>query len=134
LAEQQYKDVVDRIMSEISKTNVDAIFGESRQFEDKVVIPIGKISYGWGGGSGRGGTQKQGEQGKEEGEGMGMGMGVKVMPMGFITITADRVTYQPIIDYSLVATVGSMFLGLMLLKTFKVVAIAKRKKYAHYKG
>lgn len=56
-----------------------------------------------------------------------MGMGAKVMPMGFITVTADRVTYQPIIDYSKVAMVGSMFLGLMILKTFKAMAIAKRK-------
>jgi len=129
----QYKEVVDRIMSEIGKTNVEAIFGESRQFEDKVVIPVGKISYGWGGGGGKGGTQKQGEQGKEEGEGMGMGMGVKVIPMGFITVTADRATYQPIIDYSKVAMVGSMFLGFMILKTFKAMAIAKRKKYMHHK-
>lgn len=107
----EIKDIVEKVMSQIGRTNVEAVFGESRQIGDKVIIPVGKISYGWGGGSGKGPGQ--------EGEGGGFGMGVKVKPIGYITVTADRVTYEPIVDLAPIILAGSLVIGLTLLKLVK---------------
>ncbi|MBE0448470.1 MAG: hypothetical protein IBX64_10320 [Actinobacteria bacterium] len=116
----EYEDIVNKVMSQIGRTNVEAIFGESRQIGDKVIIPVGKVTYGWGGGGGRGRAPGKEEEG--EGEGGGLGMGVKVKPIGFIVVTADRVTYEPIIDLGPIMVIFSSFLGLLFLKFFKVMS------------
>jgi len=126
----ELRDVVDKIISQISQANVEAIFGESRQIGDKVIIPVGAISYGWGGGGGKGKAK-----GEEEGEGSGFGMGVKVKPLGFITVTADRVTYDPIINMGPVILVYASFMGLLLLKAFKLMSMTMaggRHPYKHH--
>ncbi len=126
-----YEDVVKNIMSQVSGTNVQAIFGESRQIGDKVIIPVGRISYGWGSGGGKGkGMPKEGE-GEGEGEGFGIGMGVNIKPMGYITVTTDRVTYDPIIDYGPIIAMGCMVLTLASLKFFKLMTMMAAKR--HYK-
>lgn len=111
----ELRDIVNNIMSQIGGTSVEAVFGESRQIGDKVIIPVGKISYCWGGGSGKG--KGPGQEG--EGEGGGFGMGVKVKPIGFITVTPDRVTYEPIVDLAPIIIVGGLVIGLTLLKLVK---------------
>lgn len=119
----EFKDTVDKVMSQLSGLNVEAIFGESRQFADKVVIPVGTISYGWGGGGGKGPSKGQEGEVKPEGEGSGMGMGVKVKPLGFITITADRVKYEPIIDMKPFILVFGAVAGLMFLKFSRMMVM-----------
>ncbi|HEY3373576.1 MAG TPA: spore germination protein GerW family protein [Candidatus Aquicultor sp.] len=118
----EFGEVADKIIKQLGATNVEMIFGESRQIGDKVVIPVGKIQYGWGGGGGRGAAcGKKGEEAtgqQPEGEGQGMGMGVVVKPLGYITVTSDRVTYEPIIDFSPVLMIMAPLLGLALLKFF----------------
>lgn len=58
-----YLELVEKVISEVSDTNVGAIFGESRQIGNQVVIPVGKISYGWGGG-GKGKSRKHEQEAK----------------------------------------------------------------------
>ncbi len=124
-----YEDVVKSIMSQVSGTNVQAIFGESRQIGDKVIIPVGRISYGWGsgGGKGKGMAREEGE-----GEGFGVGMGVNVKPMGYITVTPDGVTYDPIIEYGPIIAMGGIVLIVASLKFFKLMAFMAGKR--HHKG
>lgn len=107
-----FEDIVKGIMERIRETNVETIFGESRQIGDKVIIPVGKISYGWGGGSGKG--KAPGQEG--EGEGGGIGMGVKVKPIGYITVNQDSVVYQSIIDFSKILAILVPMLVLMIHK------------------
>lgn len=50
----KYQELVEEIVEQTDKTNVEMIFGQSRQVGDKVIIPVAKISYGWGGGGSKG--------------------------------------------------------------------------------
>ncbi|HZD60995.1 MAG TPA: spore germination protein GerW family protein [Anaerolineae bacterium] len=131
----QYEDVINRVMAQIDKANVEVIFGESRQIGDKVIIPVGKVSYGWGAGGGRGmAPGKEAGQEEGEGEGGGLGMGVKIKPIGYITVTPDQVTYNPIVDVSQMMMIFSPLLGLLFLQFFKVMAGRMAyKRYARHK-
>lgn len=126
----EYSDMVNDVVSHLTRANVEIIFGESREFEGKIIIPVGKVRYGWGGGSGKGPSGKQGE-GAPEGEGSGMGMGVMVKPMGFITVSADSVQYQPIVDYGPLMWVLGPVLGLAMLKLVKAMMIGKMPGSMH---
>lgn len=116
-----FNNTVDKIMSQLGGLNVEMIFGESRQIGDKVVIPVGTIGYGWGGGGGKGPVKQNEPEAGPEGEGAGVGMGVKVKPLGFITVTADRVKYEPIIDMGPVILIFGVVFGLTLLKLSKMM-------------
>ncbi|MCL6472389.1 MAG: hypothetical protein K6T91_06205 [Firmicutes bacterium] len=123
-----YENVVKDVMARVSGTNVEMIFGESRQIGDKVVIPVGKICYRWGsgGGKGRGGPKPEAEG---EGEGFGLGMKVNVVPIGFITVTADKVKYEPIVDIGPVMKIGGLVLSLAALKLFKLMSKGMSRGY-----
>jgi uncharacterized spore protein YtfJ len=117
-----YEEVVKSIMSQISSTNVEAIFGQSRQVGERVIIPVGKISYGWGGGGGKGERKEEEAEGKQEGAGGGLGMGVAVKPIGTIVVEKDKVHYDPIVDYGPILTIASVVCGFALLKILKIVS------------
>jgi uncharacterized spore protein YtfJ len=118
------ENVVDRIMKQIGSSNVKAIFGEAYRFEEKVVIPVGKIAYGWGGGGGK--TEAEGQEKQEEkNKGMGFGMGAKVMPIGYISVTKDNVTFQPVMDITPICVAWSVFGGMALLMTLKFMMLSR---------
>ena len=102
----EFEKVADEIVSKITRTSVESIFGESREIDGQTIIPVGKIAYGWGGGSGKGTSPGHNGDDAGEGEGSGLGMGVKVKPMGYITITRQNVSYRPIIDLSPLLALG----------------------------
>ena len=110
-----YEDNVKNIMAQIRETNVEAIFGASRQVDNKIIITVGKISYGWGGGSGKGKAPEK----AEEGEGGGIGMGVKVKPIGYIIAGAEEVTYQPIIDFGKILTILAPLLAWIVYRAVR---------------
>ena len=117
LSMSEYKDMVKEIVAEVSRSNVEAVFGEPRGVGDQTIIPVGKISYGWGGGGGKG---KAGEP-EQEGEGSGLGMGMRVKPLGFINISAHQATYSPIIDYGPILAVGTALIGLATLRLVRKI-------------
>lgn len=110
--------MVENVVAQIGKMNVEAIFGESRQVGDTVIIPVGAISYGWGGGGGKGEMKKEE---KQEGEGSGLGMGARVKPIGYITVTPDGVYYEPIIDTGPLVVIFGLFLALLSLSYLKLM-------------
>lgn len=107
----EYKDIVDKLASEVKETNVEAIFGESRQMGSQTIIPVGKIAYGWGGGGGKGKTEED-----QEGEGSGVGMGIQVKPIGYIDVTPEGASYKPIVDFTPMVAIGAGVLGLTALR------------------
>lgn len=117
----EFEHMVANVVDQIGKMNAETIFGESRQAGDKVIIPVGKISYGWGGGGGKG-EMKAAE--KQEGEGSGLGMGAHIKPVGFITVTPDSVYFEPITDTGPLVVIFGIFLGCLFLSYFKLMGKA----------
>lgn len=110
----EYAQMLEKTLAEAASTEVGAVFGESRQIGERVLIPVGKISYGSGGGAGQG-TQND----DQTGEGGGMGLGVSVKPVGYIDATPERVTYRPIIDINMILAIGAGLAGLAALKLIR---------------
>ncbi|MDI6816826.1 MAG: spore germination protein GerW family protein [Actinomycetota bacterium] len=117
----EFEHMVANVVGQIGKMNMETIFGESRQAGDKVIIPVGKISYGWGGGGGKG--EMKAEE-KQEGEGSGMGMGAHIKPVGFIIVTPESVYYEPITDTGPLVVIFGVFLGCLFLSYFKLMGKA----------
>ena len=69
-----------------------AIFGDPVESDGVVVIPVGKVRWGFGGGSGRG--IEEGSETGEVGEGSGGGGGVMASPLGFIEIRDGRAEFR----------------------------------------
>lgn len=118
-----FKETVEEIMENMHETNADMVFGKSRQDGTKTIIPVAKISYGWGGG---GGKSKKTDKPEETGSGFGMGIGIK--PIGYIEILRDKAKYKPILDYGAISIILSSVLGLLLLRTTKMMFKKRKKK------
>lgn len=113
-----YKGNLENIASGIRELSADTVFGEARQFGDKMIIPVAKVSYGWGGGGGKAPGQ--------EGEGSGSGGGAKLSPIGYVTIAEDKVTYQPIVDLGKILTLLVPVIGWVAYRTVKACAKSRR--------
>lgn len=120
-----FDEVIDKIVKQISSSTVNAIFGETRLFDDKAIIPVGKIAYGWGGGGGKAEKETAKEEGEEENQGMGLGMGTKIQPVGYVLISKDRVLFQPIFEIGPIMLACTIFGGLLFLKLFKFKMMGK---------
>jgi len=95
-------------------------FGEPQVVEDKTIIPVAKVRYGFGLGFGSG----TGEAGEEdgpvpEGEGGGGGGGATAKPLGAIVVTPECVYFQETMDVAKVSIAG------MILGGFFVFQLAK---------
>lgn len=114
----------------IKQLSVNSIFGAPVREHDTVVIPVAQLQYGFGYGGGYGEMPKDasaadertaeaepgiGESAAHEdvkgeadnvGAGGGLGAGGYAKPCGFIRISADGVTYEPIEDPMRVAIAG----------------------------
>ena len=124
----EFEHMVENVVGQIGKMNMETIFGESRQAGDKVVIPVGKISYGWGGGGGKG--EMKAEE-KQEGEGSGLGMGAHIKPVGFIIVTPESVYYEPITDTGPLVVIFGVFVGCLFLSYFKLMGKAMLMHKGH---
>lgn len=113
---KNFQETAEDIMENLHETDADMVFGKARQDGTRTIIPVAKISYGWGGG---GGKSKKIDKPEESGSGFGMGMGIK--PVGYIEISRDKAAYRPILDYGTISIILSSVLGLMLLRTTKLL-------------
>ena len=81
-----------------SSASVKAVFGEPIYANDKVIIPVARIAYGFGGGEGAKGNepnQVQSEPGthSDRSEGDGGGGGITVVPIGVVEISGGKTRF-----------------------------------------
>ena len=106
--------VLEPIEQMIEGLGVGSVYGEPFKEGDTTVIPVASVGYGFGYGYGEG--TSEGEEASEESEGPstgsggGGGGGGMAKPQGYLRITADEVTYEPIVDQSKIALAG-MFMS-----------------------
>lgn len=89
------------------------VFGEPIRLENKTILPVAKIRYGFGGGSGRG---KNGDQQRGGGGG-----GLVALPVGVVEVTETETRFVPIRSSRTV--IGALGIGFLL-----GLALSKRRR------
>jgi uncharacterized spore protein YtfJ len=94
-----------------SSAHVKTVYGEPVVTENKRVVPVARVAYGFGGGAGS--RAKAGQEPERKDEGGGGGGGCAVIPIGVVEITNDCTRY---ISFGLApkliaAVAGGLFLG-----------------------
>lgn len=87
---------------------VSAVYGEAIAANDKTIIPVARIAYGFGGGRGR----KHHEGDVPNGEGEGGGGGVYAVPIGVVEVTDTGTRFIALHDKRKLA--GVLMLGFCL--------------------
>ena len=117
---------VDRLFETVEQAkdtaNWQSAFGEPQQVEDKTLIPVAKVGYGFGlgFGSGQGPAGEEGEP-TGEGEGGGVGGGASSQPLGVIVVTPESVYYEETEDSTKIAVAGMAVGALCLWQLFKTL-------------
>lgn len=121
----QIKQVIDKLTGMVGESGgVKLIYGETRNFENRSIIPVAQVRYGFGGGGGRG---KGDEADPAEGEGLGFGGGIEVKPVGYIDITPNRVDFRPVFDIQNVVMGVAALVSLVFVKSmFKGILCRRR--------
>jgi uncharacterized spore protein YtfJ len=89
-------DVLQKIGETLGSTaTVKSVFGDPIKVNDKTVVPVAKVAYGFGGGFGAG---KDGSRPDRQGEGGGGGGGVRALPAGALEITDSTTRFVPFVD------------------------------------
>jgi uncharacterized spore protein YtfJ len=101
-------------------------FGEPQVVEDKTIIPVAQVSYGFGLGFGRGDgvAEEEGDLPAGGGEGGGGGGGASSKPLGVIVVTPDEVYFEQVQDESKIAMAGiamSAFAIFQITKTLRTI-------------
>lgn len=95
------------------KANVNACFGEPVTVEERTVIPVAKVGYGFGMGAGQGPSAVVDEampEAEMEAGGSGGGGGMTSSPLAIVEVTAQGTRVKPIIDKDKVM-VASLLVG-----------------------
>ena len=127
---EDFAVMVERIAGVADKANVNAVFGEPKEVQGRVLIPVAEVSYGFGMGWGSGSTECTCECddeacccGEEEaatetcccdeeegagsgGEGGGGGSGARVRPLAYIEVGPEGAKVVPIQDEQKIALMG----------------------------
>ncbi len=117
----------------LSKIGVQTVFGEAIAEQGNTVIPVAEVTYGFGYGGGYGRSdeaQTTDPATKGEGGGSGGGAGGKAKPCGYIRITADGVTYEPITDETRIPIAGILMAAwaiFWVMLTIRTIAKAVTK-------
>jgi uncharacterized spore protein YtfJ len=88
--------------------SVNAVYGEAISANDKTIIPVARICYGFGGGRGR----KHHDGDSPEGEGEGGGGGVYAVPIGVVEVSDTGTRFVALHDKRKLA--GVLMLGFCL--------------------
>jgi uncharacterized spore protein YtfJ len=99
-----------------------AAFGEPQVFEDRTLIPVARVSYGFGlgFGSGSGPVEEEGEP-APSGEGGGGGGNASARPLGAMVITPERIYFEETADESKIALAGIALGALTVYQFFKTL-------------
>jgi uncharacterized spore protein YtfJ len=108
-----------------------AAFGEPTVIEDKTLIPVSQVGYGFGLGFGQGGPppEEGGEAAPEAeggetapgGEGGGVGGAASSKPLGIIVVSPDGVRFQEVEDEGKIALAGILLGGLSVYQVAKTL-------------
>ncbi|MCL4499867.1 MAG: hypothetical protein M1335_06475 [Chloroflexi bacterium] len=113
MQEDRLNELLTKLREAFGDTNgAKLIFGETRTFGERAVIPVAQVRYGFGGGAGSG--KKPGEE--QQGEGGGFGGGLQVKPVGFIEVDPVTMQFRPIFDLPAMLMAIAAAAGVMMLK------------------
>jgi uncharacterized spore protein YtfJ len=96
----------------VDELGVNVVFGEPIREGGVTVVPVPevRVAFGYGYGSGRGrGEEAEGGPRTEEGSGGGSGAGGRASAKGYIHISADGVSFEPVLDVTRLALAGIAF-------------------------
>jgi uncharacterized spore protein YtfJ len=119
------KEIIDLAPIEqfVETLDVKSVFGEPVTEDGVTLIPVAEVQYGFGYGGGYGsasgtGDVAEGEESSEEadeapvdGAGGGGGAGGRAAPRGFIRITPDEVTFEPITNEDRIPLAGILMVA-----------------------
>lgn len=94
--------------SVLGQASVKTIYGDPISANDKTIIPVAKIMYGFGAGAGTGGVGEK----NTRGEGGGGGGGVRAIPVGVIEVSQQQTRFVPITDRRKLT--GAMLAGMVV--------------------
>jgi uncharacterized spore protein YtfJ len=94
----------------IGELGVGSVFGEPIREGGVTVVPVAEVrfAFGYGYGSGRGG-EAEGATRTDEGSGGGSGAGGQASAKGYVRISADEVSFEPVLDVTRLALAGIAF-------------------------
>jgi len=108
--EAEIQTLLDSFADMRKKANVNAVFGKPVTAEDRTVIPVAEIGYGFAMGFGQGPAAEE-ETAEETGGGGGGGGGVKARPLAIVEVTPEGTWVKPIVDEQKVTLAGAMLAG-----------------------
>jgi uncharacterized spore protein YtfJ len=96
----------------VDELRAGAVFGEPIREGGVTVVPVAEVrfafGYGYGSGQGRG-EETEGGPRTDEGSGGGSGAGGRASAKGYIRISADGVSFEPVLDVTRLALAGIAF-------------------------
>jgi len=93
-----------------------AAFGEPQVFEEKTVIPVAQVGYGFGLGFGHP-TEIPEDEAVLAAEGQGgAGGGAMSRPLGAIVVSADDVYFEEAVDANKIALAAILLAGVMVVQ------------------
>ena len=118
---------VNRLFDTVEKAREtadwEAAFGEPQVVEDKTLIPVAKVTYGFGLGFGQGSAEPEEEgEAPSEGEG-GAGGGASTKPVGALVVTQEGVYFEETMDAGKIAFAGILLSALFVYQLFKTVRL-----------
>ena len=100
---------------------VGSVYGEPVERDDRTVVPVARVAWGFGGGGGSETADDEGDGERSEsepaGEGYGMGGGVSASPAGALEITDDGTRFvgygnpKKLLGVALLAFLAGVLLG-----------------------
>ena len=135
----------------VERLGVRSVFGEPLHEQGTTVIPVAQVTLGFGYGSGYGRSndepadERDGAVGElsaqDEGGGTGGGAGGRAIPCGYIRISDDGVSYEPIEDKTRIPLAGIvlagwavLWIGLTIRTIAKAVAKTRQMKIKRATG
>ena len=97
-------------------------FGEPQVVEDRTIIPVAQVRYGFGLGFGSGTGEADEEGGPvAEGEGGGGGAASAARPLGAIVVTPECVYFEETTDVAKVSIAGMILAGFLVFQVAKTL-------------
>jgi uncharacterized spore protein YtfJ len=98
---------IEQLMERIG---VDSVFGAPTKEGDVTIIPVADVSFGFGYGGGTGPEEDEARSATAEtvGQGSGAGAGGRTTPRGYIRITPEGVSFEPIVETTRIPLAGML--------------------------
>jgi uncharacterized spore protein YtfJ len=125
------EDIFKAIEDMRDKASVNAVFGEPVELDERTIIPVADIKYGFGLGYGEGpagSTEDTPAETSDEGafssQGGGVGGGIAARPVAVVEVSEQGVRIKPVMDESRI-TLAGIFTGAWFIfwtaKTLKAI-------------